>query len=243
MNPDFGGYSCEMFVDTIPEVLKCGTCLGVLKDPLQCKNGHSHCHTCALNFLRVSKQCPICKVTVSKTRLMCKNLVVRNLIDGLKVFCDQCDWIGPLSQFENHKTDHTNQMVAGEDEDEVETLLDDTDDEVMDASQQIIKSRHSTRVTKTYVGQVKEIHTRDGKVSRKKHGTGVEFFGKNLSFSGEFENGFRCGHGSITCETNKKTIFQGIWLKGKKHGLGTTYHTDGGVTHQVWKKGRKCFNI
>jgi hypothetical protein len=240
MNPNFGGYSCEMFLDTIPEVLKCVSCLEVLKDPLQCRNGHSHCHTCALNFLRISKRCPTCKVTVSKTTLMCKNLVVKNLIDGLNVVCAQCDWIGPLHQFENHKTNHTNQIVAAEEKDEVETVIDDTDGEVQGANQQIIKSRQSTRATKTYVGQVKEIHTRNGKVSRKKHGTGIEFFGKNLSFSGEFKDGFRCGHGSVWSESHKKIIFEGTWFKGRKHGLGTTFNTNGNVVHQgMWKKGRK----
>jgi hypothetical protein len=103
---NFGGYPKEIFIDKVPDELTCGICLGVLKNPKQCKTGHSFCHSCVAKLLETkTKVCPSCKKKFNKLKELTCNILAKELIENLTVTCDDedCLWRGPLHQKDTHE--------------------------------------------------------------------------------------------------------------------------------------------
>lgn len=78
-----GGFPFSWFVERSDD-LCCGLCLDVLKDPLQCKNGHMYCASCIKNAFKFQLKCPTCSVATSLQE-MSECLYVKNKISELKV--------------------------------------------------------------------------------------------------------------------------------------------------------------
>lgn len=51
--------ACEL-----PEALSCPVCLNALLDPVQCRNGHLQCRSCAAVCLAKEPVCPSCRVAM-----------------------------------------------------------------------------------------------------------------------------------------------------------------------------------
>ncbi len=81
---EIGGYPVELFLREPAVDFCCGICLNVLKDPHQCKNGHTYCFDCISEALTARNVCPSCSVHLNLHSLS-KSLVLRNLIDKLIV--------------------------------------------------------------------------------------------------------------------------------------------------------------
>jgi hypothetical protein len=263
MTNEFGGYSADCFIEEVSESLKCGICLAILKDPRQCRNGHTYCISCATNFLLNKKKCPTCDVRIANLKMMSPNLVAKGIVDNLVVGCKLCSWTGPLFTSDEHQTVHSC-LIAVPPVGDYEEEMDENANEQINVQQVgnhsaeviTLEDKVLHRLTKskksTYIGQVKLISRLNGSKEAKKHGFGVEFYGfgsgrckassipLTQKYSGEFQDNKRCGHGTIHNELNNKLMFSGEWLKDKKHGLGTSYDLNGNIEHcGNWKKGRR----
>ncbi len=98
------GYSLEMFSEAPDPMFKCSICLLVLRDPVQCKNGHMNCRTCIRRAMKRLLKCPVCRCDVNEG-LLSSCLVIKEQIKELKVVCSDrgCNWIGIQSQRRSHE--------------------------------------------------------------------------------------------------------------------------------------------
>lgn len=56
------------------------------------------------------------------------------------------------------------------------------------------------------------------------------------TYVGEWAEGVRSGFGKYTLPDG--TLFEGHFMKDKKHGAGTLHRPDGRVTSQLWENGK-----
>ncbi len=108
------GYPSEIFIIPPRKDFECPLCLCVFNNPISCPNGHTFCSHCLDRCLRSSTHCPYCREQISYSNLS-RNLIVRNIIDGLDVCCphsvlatlgdscqDTCKWTGRLGGLRQH---------------------------------------------------------------------------------------------------------------------------------------------
>lgn len=103
---DYGGYPTEIFSKVPDPLFKCPTCMMVLREPVQCKNGHMFCTSCIAQSLALKSECPACRCHLTKGHLS-SSLAMKELISKLKVKCGtnpSCKWTGILSQRDGHKS-------------------------------------------------------------------------------------------------------------------------------------------
>jgi len=103
------GYAPERFVgETSPggQSLMCSICLGILRNPADTPCQHMFCWACITLQINTSGECPTCRGTLSLESLKSPHLFVRNVLNGLKIRCDNsdagCAEIVTLDQLENH---------------------------------------------------------------------------------------------------------------------------------------------
>ena len=80
--------------DAVKDAYLCGICNDVLRNPVQCKKGHTCCGDCLNTWLDSKKTCPTCRDPLQKKDLS-ENLLVRNMINDLEVYCENCDAAEP----------------------------------------------------------------------------------------------------------------------------------------------------
>ena len=96
----------EMFIDPLPEYLKCPVCLCCLSNPYQTPCGHRFCKECILPIVHSrSAVCPVDRTTLSTSNTFPDN-AVKLQINSLKIRClhEGCDWTGELSDRATHLT-------------------------------------------------------------------------------------------------------------------------------------------
>ena len=96
----------NLFVEELPDYLKCPICLCCLNNPYQTPCGHRFCKECILPVLNSRNNvCPKDRTQIDLTNTFPDN-AVKLQINSLKVRCSKqrCDWVGELSD----KPDHLN---------------------------------------------------------------------------------------------------------------------------------------
>ena len=63
------------------------------------------------------------------------------------------------------------------------------------------------------------------------HGFGVQVLNSS-TYEGEFENGVRCGVGTL--KYNSGLVFEGHWSEDKKNGEGRLIYSDGHIIEGTW---------
>jgi hypothetical protein len=100
-----------MFVVEPLKCFLCPICLYVLKDPVQCKEGHAFCGDCSSRL----RQCACCRINLIPGGLT-RNLIARDSIQELEVRCSTiynssetciktnncCSWLGKLKDQDKH---------------------------------------------------------------------------------------------------------------------------------------------
>ena len=106
----------NLFVEELPDYLKCPICLCCLNNPYQTPCGHRFCKECILPLLNSRYNlCPIDRTQIDLTNTFPDN-AFRLQINGLKVRCpnQRCDWVGELSDKPNHLKECKFVKVPGE---------------------------------------------------------------------------------------------------------------------------------
>lgn len=124
-NPPQGGYPIELFESVVPEDLKCGICLNIVRDAIRCcDNEHVYCKGCLKKV--VNMKCPACRDQFTPFTIR-ESKIVNRLISTLRVRCctaiveeDEndmapkkqrqevvdlttvCDWMGCLGDLDRH---------------------------------------------------------------------------------------------------------------------------------------------
>jgi hypothetical protein len=109
-----GGYPSEIFIGTPDERFTCPLCMDILKEPVQCSNGHMFCKACISKAITVRKQCPTCRCSLTESKLS-KSLIIRDMVLDLPVMCSSklvtpkssehcCQWTGKLSTLKQHES-------------------------------------------------------------------------------------------------------------------------------------------
>ena len=94
----------DIFVDEIPDYLKCAICLCCLKNPYQTPCGHRFCKECILPVINSRNNvCPNDRTAIDLTNTFPDN-AVKLQINSLKVKCPKagCGWVGELSDKLSH---------------------------------------------------------------------------------------------------------------------------------------------
>lgn len=103
----------ELFVEELPDYLRCSICLCCLHNPYQTPCGHRFCKDCITPVMNSPQNfCPQDRTVIDTTNTYPDN-AVRLQINRLKIKCPQqgCDWVGELSD----KTDHLQKCTFVED--------------------------------------------------------------------------------------------------------------------------------
>lgn len=125
------GYPIYIFEDP-PEddFLICPLCMDVLREPVQCPNGHCFCRACISLSLQSREECPNCRIPLNSHQLSI-SLLVRKIIGERRVRCSGgsnnayetvdealardlrcsraftvtqgCTWIGQLQYLDSHR--------------------------------------------------------------------------------------------------------------------------------------------
>ncbi len=94
----------HLFVDELPDYLRCSICLCCLSNPYQTPCGHRYCKDCITPVLNSPQNvCPKDRTVIDGTNTYPDN-AVRLQINALKIKCPQqgCDWVGELSDKPDH---------------------------------------------------------------------------------------------------------------------------------------------
>lgn len=94
----------EMFVEPLPEYLKCPVCLCCLTNPYQTPCGHRFCKDCILPIiLSRNALCPVDRTPVDHSNTFPDN-AAKLQINSLKISClnGRCEWTGEYSDRQNH---------------------------------------------------------------------------------------------------------------------------------------------
>ncbi len=99
-----GGYSCELFVSTVPDELKCGLCKQVAREPnLTSCCGDHFCKLCIEQVIQDKKPCPSCEeaeFTIFTNKKYHKRILALEVQCAMK---DRgCNWSGTLEQLHAH---------------------------------------------------------------------------------------------------------------------------------------------
>lgn len=103
----------DMFIDPLPDYLKCPVCLCCLTNPYQTPCGHRFCKDCILPIMQSRNAvCPIDRSPVDVTNTFPDN-AAKLQINSLKVRCtmEGCDWTGEFSDRIEHRTKCTYMSV------------------------------------------------------------------------------------------------------------------------------------
>jgi hypothetical protein len=64
---------------------------------------HLFCKKCIEDWLKKSNKCPICKNVIKQRNIKEDNKLIFRTINSLIIHCENCDWKGSISEYENHK--------------------------------------------------------------------------------------------------------------------------------------------
>ncbi|ESP02861.1 hypothetical protein LOTGIDRAFT_110833, partial [Lottia gigantea] len=86
------GYNLNKFTGTIDPNLLCGVCGGVFENAVLTSCGHSFCLDCLKTWLNrpMTNSCPECRTPIEYETVK-PILSLRNLINGLDVYCDHAE--------------------------------------------------------------------------------------------------------------------------------------------------------
>ncbi len=107
-----GGYPTDLFINSPDSSLICACCIEVLRDPVQCPNGHLFCRTCIAQALQYCERCPTCRCNLDSNQL-CVSLIARQMVGTLKTRCTSsklthtscrvvCKWSGSVEDLDMH---------------------------------------------------------------------------------------------------------------------------------------------
>ena len=104
---DPGEIDEDLFVDVLPDYLKCPICLCCLQAPYQTPCGHRFCKACIQPVLKTRNNvCPKDRTVIDNTNTFPDN-AVRLQINALRIKCPKhasgCSWIGELSDKAGHE--------------------------------------------------------------------------------------------------------------------------------------------
>ncbi len=94
----------DLFVEDLPDYLRCSICLSCLQNPYQTPCGHRFCKDCIIPVMNSPQNlCPQDRTIIDATNTYPDN-AVRLQINRLKIKCPKqgCDWVGELSDKPNH---------------------------------------------------------------------------------------------------------------------------------------------
>ncbi|XP_048050532.1 E3 ubiquitin-protein ligase TRIM16-like [Megalobrama amblycephala] len=79
----------EASISVDQDEFNCPVCLDLLKDPVTIPCGHSYCMSCITDYWNQEDQkriyrCPLCKQTFTPRPVLCKNVVIAEMVEKLK---------------------------------------------------------------------------------------------------------------------------------------------------------------
>ncbi len=82
----------------------CPICSEVMKNPVQCRNGHCFCRTCLTEWVFEHDDCPSCREKVTSPFILVSPFV-KSAIDNLVIACKNADclFIGTLKDMAEHE--------------------------------------------------------------------------------------------------------------------------------------------
>ena len=106
MAQDEEGVDEDLFIDVLPDYLKCPICLCCLQAPYQTPCGHRFCKQCIIPVLNTRNNvCPKDRTVIDVTNTFPDN-AVKLQINSLRIKCPKhasgCPWIGELSDKPSH---------------------------------------------------------------------------------------------------------------------------------------------
>ena len=88
------------------EMLSCSICHEIVQNGVCCKHGHIFCRNCIDTWLAKKKTCPVDSLKLLKGDLNSIPVVLKNMIDELKVVCPNkktgCAWVNAFGKLEEH---------------------------------------------------------------------------------------------------------------------------------------------
>lgn len=93
------------YTDEVDEDVTCHICLQPLVTPLDTPCGHTFCRPCLLSFLKVQQNCPVDRKPLSQQLCSPSSLVLKKLLEKLKVKCpnvDHCQMEMQRGDLEDH---------------------------------------------------------------------------------------------------------------------------------------------
>ncbi|XP_065831707.1 TNF receptor-associated factor 4-like isoform X1 [Oscarella lobularis] len=84
------GIPLDHFFTKVDENLVCPICREVLRNPVSCRDGHTFCEACVVEWLARHANCPMDRRPLAKRELI-RNLPVGGLIENLDVRCVNAD--------------------------------------------------------------------------------------------------------------------------------------------------------
>jgi hypothetical protein len=65
--------------------------------------GHLFCKKCIDDWMKKSNKCPICNNIIKQRNVKNNNKFLFRSLSSLIIKCEECNWKGELSNYENHK--------------------------------------------------------------------------------------------------------------------------------------------
>ncbi|KAG0722021.1 Ligand of Numb protein X 2 [Chionoecetes opilio] len=93
------------YIDEVDEDITCHICLQPLVTPLDTPCGHTFCRPCLLSYLTVQQSCPVDRKPLSQQLCSPSSLVLKKLLEKLKVKCpneDHCTHEMQRGDLEDH---------------------------------------------------------------------------------------------------------------------------------------------
>lgn len=105
----------DWFAESIDEILKCGICGQVLRDPRTTKCGHVYCSQCLYSWVAVHGKCPqeCAVVMIEEVGQLKRMLQIEKLISGLLTHCKfGCPTKIELSRKQQHEKTCTHSKLS-----------------------------------------------------------------------------------------------------------------------------------
>jgi hypothetical protein len=207
------------------EQYKCGICLEILNNPHQCKNGHCACFNCLKTSLKISENCPTCKIPLN-TNTMSRNLMLNQLINGLDLKCNgsdpnsdlKCTWKGKLQDRNKHITECSFFC-------DVECPFYRNGTCIVGCDGQTTRAAFTAHIEEFFDKFTSNCFVKTEMIDSVRSGKYPFKSLRQFIYTGEMDDDMRHGHG-VLVSPDGTSKYEGLWFNNKRHGRGVQTYPD-----------------